>query len=48
MILLKTRDFIKVIAIFPGIFAPPLPNENQELIKFNANKEFWSNHVFLC
>ncbi len=48
MILLKNNEKIKILTIFPGILAPPIPNKQyhteNEFAEFDT---FWKDHVFI-
>jgi hypothetical protein len=45
IILTKENEELNIITIFPGKFAPALPDTNiQTEKKFNISKEFWDNH----
>ena len=37
----------KVSTVFPGTWAPPLPDEGQEPAIYKNSKAFWENHVYL-
>ncbi len=48
MILLKCDEKIKILTIFPGVLAPPIPNKKyhteKEFAKFDV---FWKEYVFI-
>ena len=45
IILFKENENLNIITIFPGEFAPALPDiETQSQENYNISKEFWDNH----
>lgn len=47
-IILSNNPTPQIITIFPGIFAPPFPDYNNQLKKeYDSNNKFWKKHVFL-
>ena len=48
IILYKIQDKMEILSIFPGEYAPPLPDkENQTGEEYLNSKNFWKDHVFL-
>lgn len=48
LILIKIDNEIKVISVFPGIYAPVLPNIiTQNEAQYSNSIQFWDNYVFL-
>ena len=48
IILYRNEDNIQIVSIFPGDYAPPLPDkDNQPEDQFLISQKFWKNHVFI-
>jgi hypothetical protein len=48
LILHKSEEGISVITIFPGLYAPPFPNsEEQTREQYAVCKKFWDEHGFI-
>ncbi|MBA7582022.1 hypothetical protein ES708_23941 [subsurface metagenome] len=48
LILHKSEEFISVNTIFPGLYAPPFPNsEEQTREQYVVCKKFWDEHGFI-
>ncbi|MBI4645697.1 MAG: hypothetical protein HY738_03630 [Bacteroidia bacterium] len=48
VILLRKDGKIFIPTIFPGLSAPPLPDEvAQSPNEYSTNKSFWDKHVFV-